>query len=92
MELDELTYEIRGCIYDVYKTLGPGLLESVYEEEKPSLCVYDSLNNIFITLDESFKGRDILAVVTGNERIYVLFRISDTNKILKSIRQLENKD
>lgn len=32
MELDELTYEIRGCIYDVYKTLGPGLLESVYEE------------------------------------------------------------
>ncbi len=29
---DELTYQIRGAIYDVYKALGPGLLESVYEE------------------------------------------------------------
>ena len=28
----EVTYEIRGAIYDVYKNLGPGLLESVYEE------------------------------------------------------------
>ena len=63
----------------------------LYEEEKPSLCVYDSLNNIFITLDESFKGRDILAVVTGNERIYVLFRISDTNKII-CLKELDNKE
>lgn len=30
-ELD-ITYQIRGAIYDVYKNLGPGLLESVYEE------------------------------------------------------------
>ena len=29
---NEITYQIRGAIYDVYKTLGPGLLESVYEE------------------------------------------------------------
>ena len=29
---DELTYEIRGAIFDVYNELGPGLLESVYEE------------------------------------------------------------
>ena len=32
MTLNEITYEIRGAIYDVYKALGPGLLESVYEE------------------------------------------------------------
>ena len=32
---NEITYEIRGAIYDVYKDLGPGLLESVYEE---ALC------------------------------------------------------
>ena len=35
MTTDEITYEIRGAIYDVYKALGPGLLESVYEE---ALC------------------------------------------------------
>ena len=28
----ELTYQIRGAIWDVYNDLGPGLLESVYEE------------------------------------------------------------
>ena len=28
----EITYQIRGAAYDVYKALGPGLLESVYEE------------------------------------------------------------
>ena len=29
---NEITYQIRGAVYDVYKALGPGLLESVYEE------------------------------------------------------------
>ena len=29
---NELTYQIRGSIFEVYNTLGPGLLESVYEE------------------------------------------------------------
>ena len=32
MTENEITYQIRGAIYDVYKKLGPGLLESVYEE------------------------------------------------------------
>jgi GxxExxY protein len=32
MTINELAYQIRGAIYDVYKALGPGLLESVYEE------------------------------------------------------------
>jgi GxxExxY protein len=31
MNLDELTYQIRGCVFDVFKELGPGLFESVYE-------------------------------------------------------------
>lgn len=28
--MEELTYKIRGCIFEVFKELGPGLLESVY--------------------------------------------------------------
>ena len=35
MTENEITYQIRGAIFDVYKALGPGLLESVYEE---ALC------------------------------------------------------
>jgi len=31
MDLNDLTYKIRGAIFEVYNTLGPGLLESVYE-------------------------------------------------------------
>ena len=31
MDENELSYKIRGTIFKVYNTLGPGLLESVYE-------------------------------------------------------------
>ena len=31
MELNDLTYQIRGAIYKVHSFLGPGLFESVYE-------------------------------------------------------------
>ena len=27
----EYTYKVLGCVYEVYKQLGPGLLESIYE-------------------------------------------------------------
>lgn len=29
---EQLTYEIRGAIFEVHKQLGPGLMEEVYEE------------------------------------------------------------
>lgn len=32
MTLYELSYQVRGAIFDVYNELGPGLLESVYEK------------------------------------------------------------
>ena len=32
MSLDELSFTVRGCIFEVYRELGPGLLESVYEK------------------------------------------------------------
>ena len=31
MEENDITYKIRGCIFNVYNNLGPGLFESVYE-------------------------------------------------------------
>jgi GxxExxY protein len=32
MEENEISYSIRGAIFEVYNLLGPGLLESVYVE------------------------------------------------------------
>ncbi len=32
MTEEQITYKIRGCIWEVYKRLGPGLLESIYEQ------------------------------------------------------------
>ena len=30
MNINELSFTVRGCIFEVFKELGPGLLESVY--------------------------------------------------------------
>ncbi|RYY38831.1 MAG: GxxExxY protein [Chitinophagaceae bacterium] len=31
-ELNDICYEVRGALFEVHKHLGPGLLESIYEE------------------------------------------------------------
>lgn len=44
MELNELSYKIRGAVYKVYNVLGPGLLESVYEEALFYQLILDGLD------------------------------------------------
>ena len=46
MTLNEISNSIIGCAIDVHKTLGPGLLESAYEE-----CLFYNLreNNLLAT-------------------------------------------
>ena len=39
MSENEISYKIRGAIFTVYNTLGPGLLESIYE-----IALYYQLN------------------------------------------------
>ena len=63
----------------------------IYEEEKPSLCVYDPLNNIFITLDDTFKSKNILAVLTGSDSIYVICKQMESNKIV-CLKENDNKE
>lgn len=58
MTENEISYEIRGCVFNVYNNLGPGLLESAYQaalayelnkkalrfsEQVPLPMVYESL-------------------------------------------------
>jgi len=40
MEINQITEKIIGCAIEVHKQLGPGLLESAYEE-----CLYYELKN-----------------------------------------------
>ena len=44
MELNDLTYIIRGAIVKVHSTLGPGLLESVYEAALAYELVHSNLS------------------------------------------------
>ncbi|WP_404363760.1 GxxExxY protein [Marinobacter sp.] len=57
---EELTYRIRGCIYEVYRQLGHGFLESVYQKaliaelQARGMGVQEELPvNIF------YKGQDV---------------------------------
>lgn len=48
--IDDLTYKIVGCAIEVHKVLGPGLLESVYEE-----CLIDELVNIGLNVNSQIE-------------------------------------
>lgn len=45
MEINQITEKIIGCAIEVHKYLGPGLLESAYEE-----CLAFELNNAGLTV------------------------------------------
>ena len=32
MNLNDISYQIRGSVFEVYNVLGPGLLENIYEQ------------------------------------------------------------
>lgn len=44
MELNDLTYQIRGAIFRVHSFLGPGLMESVYEAALEYELVHSGLS------------------------------------------------
>ncbi len=60
MDRNEITYQIRGAIFEVYNTLGPGLLESVYEE---ALCYELSLRGLKLERQKRvplvYKGKEL---------------------------------
>lgn len=55
---NELSYKIRGAVFDVYNALGPGLLESVYEE---ALCY--ELTQLGLTVE---RQKQVPIVYKGN--------------------------
>ena len=82
---DSLTYKIIGCAMEVYKQLGPGLLESVYEQ---ALIHELKLNDIpvdsQVEVKVNYKGINI----TDNLRLDLL--VDDSVIVeLKSVEELK---
>jgi GxxExxY protein len=46
MSENEISYKVRGAIFTVYNTLGPGLLESIYESALYYQLSKDGLNAV----------------------------------------------
>ncbi|MCK5076120.1 MAG: GxxExxY protein [Calditrichia bacterium] len=59
-ELNKITEKIIGCSIEVHQTLGPGLLESVYES---ALCAEFDLQNI------KYEKQKVLPVVYKNQNV-----------------------
>jgi GxxExxY protein len=86
MELNELTYKIRGAFFEVYNQLGPGLLESVYEM---------ALMKEFELLGIKAKSQVALQVTYKGEYLELGFRIDilvESKVIIeiKSVKELED--
>ena len=86
MTENELTYKIRGSIFTVYKNLGPGLLESVYEEaliyqlRKDGLRVISQLM-VPICYDGKLLSTHLKLDILVEDEVIIE---------LKSVRELEN--
>lgn len=102
MTENEISYQIRGAIYDVYKKLGPGLLESVYEEalayelKKRSLKVerqvevpinYDGhILNTPLRLDILVENKVIVELKSVKEMQELFFKQTRTYLRLKGLK------
>ncbi len=67
-EINKTTEKIIGCAIEVHRNLGPGLLESVYEE---AMCIEFGLQDVSyqrqLSVPVNYKGR-----VIGDYRIDIL--------------------
>jgi len=60
--LNDLTYKVIGCAIEVHKTLGPGLLESVYEKcflKELAIQKIENKNQMWVPIE--YKGLQLNA-------------------------------
>ena len=86
MTENEISYEIRGAIFDVYNKLGPGLLESVYE-----VAMASELRKRGLQVERQVR----IPVVYGDEVVGDAFRLDllVEQKViieLKSVLEMKN--
>jgi len=81
---EDLTYKIIGAAQEVYKELGPGYLESVYED---ALCYELDLRNIAYQqqIDLDVKYKDVIFEKRFRADLLVENRVLVENKAKKAI-------
>jgi GxxExxY protein len=82
METNQITEKIIGCAIEVHKNLGPGLLESAYEE-----CLYYELENCGLNV----KRQLALPLVYKDVKLDAGYRIDlmVENKVIVEIKSVE---
>ena len=82
MEINSLTYLILKCAYSVHSELGPGLLESAYEE-----CLFYELNLQGLKVEK----QKALPLVYQNVKLDVGYRLDllVDNRVVVEIKSVE---
>jgi GxxExxY protein len=89
-ELNEIAYDIVGCAIEVHKQLGPGLLESVYEE-----CLIEEIKRLGLLVESQeripliYKGKLLkselkLDIVVNNCIIVELKSVDEIHPVHKA--------
>lgn len=83
MTENDISYKIRGAIYNVYSALGPGLLESAYEAS----LIYELQN-----LGLNVKAQVQLPLIYNDVKLEVGYRIDllVNEKVIIEIKSVEN--
>jgi GxxExxY protein len=83
MTENEISYKIRGAIYNVYATLGPGLLESAYE----ATLIYELQEKGL-----NVKAQVPLPIIYNEVKLEVGYRIDllINEKVIIEIKSVEN--
>lgn len=88
-ELNKVTEKIIGCAIEVHRTLGPGLLESIYER---ALCYEFTFNNINyqnqmivpIIYKETTLGNNVIDILVENEVIVEIKAVERMNPLYEA--------
>jgi GxxExxY protein len=83
MTENEISYKIRGIVFEIHKKLGPGLFESVYEE-----IMYHEIQKAGMKVEKQVP----LPVIWDNLRLDRGYRIDllIENKVIIEIKSIEN--
>jgi GxxExxY protein len=83
MNENDISYKIRGAIFDAYNNLGPGLLESVYEE-----VLFYELSEVGLNVQRQV----MIPIIYNNIKLEAGFRadLIVENKVIIEIKSVES--